>query len=139
MRPNALTLPLVCLTSLGIGCHGPLPVPMVQRLGDEEQLEVDESWENMFAPVGRLDRSLLLDAIMAYELHTRGVDRLHMTSEKFIEGAVVVLEVIFDRDEPESDAFIVTLIGDDGYESPPRGVFRRGGAPATQRSFRLQS
>jgi hypothetical protein len=109
------------LLSIGIlvvsaGCHGPLAVPMVSRLGPEEQEQVEQSWDNMLMPADRLDRTLLLDTIIVLELHTRGVDRLRMTSEKFIDGAMVRMEVIFDRDNPDGDAFVLSVLDDDGNE-----------------------
>ncbi len=109
------------ILSIGIlaviaGCHGPLAVPMVSRLAPQEQEQVEQSWDNMLMPPDRLDRTLLLDTIIVLELHTRGVDRLRMTSEKFIDGAMVRMEVIFDRDTPESDAFVLSIFDDDGNE-----------------------
>lgn len=98
------------------GCHGPLGVPMVSRLGPQEQEQVEQSWDNMLMPGDRLDRTLLLDTIIVFELHTRGVDRLRMTSEKFIDGAMVRMKVIFDRNNPEGDAFVLSFFGDDGNE-----------------------
>ena len=109
------------LLSIGIlavfaGCHGPLAVPMVSRLGPEQQETIEQAWDNMLMPVDRLDRTLLLDVIMFYQLHSSGVDRLRMTSEKYIDGAMVLMEVDFDRDDPDGDAFTVTVFDDDGNE-----------------------
>ena len=92
-------LPSMCLVV--IGC-GPMSKPMVVRLEEESQTAIDGAWENMLTPVDRLDRILLLDTVLANQLHQLGVDHLHFVSEKEVAGGVLIMEVVFDREEPES-------------------------------------
>lgn len=111
MRCLILLLPIVLS-----GCRGPLGVPMVERLGEEEQQYVDEAWRNMLAPPDRLDRTLLLDALVYYQLHHQGVDYLRMTSEKDVAGGLVVMDVRYDRDNPTFDVFEFTFVDAEGNE-----------------------
>lgn len=109
-----VTLISLCLLTVA-GC-GPLMRPMVDRLDDQTQARVDDTWDNMFSPVDRLDRTLLLDVILVGQLHQYGVDRLHMVSEKYVGDGLVVMEVSFDRAVPEADEFVVAYVDGDGYE-----------------------
>jgi hypothetical protein len=97
------------------GC-GPLNAPMVQRLSEEEQQQIEDSWRNMLTPPDRLDRTLLLDTVITYQLHQLGVDFLRMTSEKQVEGGLVVMEVRYDRSDPAFDEFEIALVDSEGYE-----------------------
>lgn len=99
-----------------VGCHGPLGKPMVDRLDDETQMAVDEVWLKMFTPVDRMDRSLLLDVIVAGQLHTYGVDYLQLSSQKRVGDGLVVMDVGFDRDQPEFDEFSVRYVDGRGRE-----------------------
>jgi hypothetical protein len=112
MSALRLSLVLVCLFS--IGCGRVMPVPMVDRLEPEKQFEVDVAWHNMLTPPDRLDRTLLLDVLLLHQFHAHGVDRLRLTSEKWLVGGVVVMEVVFERDDPARDAFWVTYQDDSG-------------------------
>lgn len=105
------------------GC-GPLSQPMVVRLPPEKQAEADSAWQNMFDPPDRLDRTLLLDVLIANQYFQIGVDRLAMTSEKDTPEGRIVMEVSYDRHEPEYDAFAVTYYGHDGRQMR-REVYRR--------------
>lgn len=99
-----------------VGC-GPLVTPMVVRLTEENQARVDESWVNMFSPPQRLDRTLLLDTLVMNQMHERGVDELRLVSKKRVGDALVVMEVDFNRLEPDFDAFTVTYINAPGMEA----------------------
>lgn len=99
-----------------VGCHGPLTKPMVDRLDEETQQKVDDAWLNMFAPPDRLDRTLLLDVILSGQLHQYGVDYLRLVSEKHVGDGLVVMEVRYDREDPEFDEFSVSYVDGDGYE-----------------------
>ena len=104
-----------CLIML-CGYHGPLGIPMVERLSDDEQKQIDEGWGNMFTPAERLDRELLLDTLITYQLHHRGVDSLRLVSEKRIGENLVVMEIRFDLDDPEHDEFEISYVDSEGYE-----------------------
>ena len=90
--------------------------PMVSRIEPERPKEVDNSWENMFTPPDRLDDLLLLDVILANRFYETGVDRLEMTSQKRVKDGWVTMEVGFDREHPELDEFVVTLVNGKGIE-----------------------
>lgn len=105
------------------GC-GPLSQPMVVRLPPEKQAEADSAWQNMFDPPDRLDRTLLLDVLIANQYYQMGVDRLAMTSEKDIPSGRIVMAVSYDRHKPEYDAFAITYYGHGGRQMR-REVFTR--------------
>jgi len=96
-------LALVVL-AFSAGCHGPLTFPAVERLSPAEQAAIDQYWNNMLSPTDRLDRGLLLDVVMFYQLHEVGVDRLHMESQKDFAGGAVTMTIDFVRaNDPASD------------------------------------
>ena len=96
-------LALVAL-ALCVGRRGPLTFPAVQRLSPDEQAEVDRDWNNMLKPTYRLDRGLLLDVVIFYQLHQVGVDRLHLESQKeYAEGPVVMTIDYVRANDPATD------------------------------------
>ena len=88
---------------------GPMTHPMVIRLDEQEQKTVDDAWTNMLDPPHRLARDLLLDVLITHQMHQRGVDRLVLISEKGVGRRRVVMEIAFDRQNPEADAFTFML------------------------------
>lgn len=98
------------------GCTGPLTKPMVDRLNEETQQQVDEAWLNMLTPPDRLDRTLLLDVILSMELHQLGVDHLQMVSQKRVGDGLVLMEVRYDRANPTFDEFSISFIDARGDE-----------------------
>lgn len=106
----------VAMTLPATGCHGPLTKPMVDRLDDQTQAKVDDAWSNLFAPPDRLERTLLLDAIISAQLYQLGVDSLHMISEKRVGDGLVMMEVQYCRDFPALDEFSVTCVDHAGME-----------------------
>jgi hypothetical protein len=103
---------LLILSALS-GC-GPLSVPGVRRLAPDEQAIVDGMWGNMLTPPARLERDVLLDTILSFELIKTGVDRLTMRSEKDVAAGKVVMVVRFDRRDPSVDTFAVELLSGTG-------------------------
>ncbi len=106
-------IPLLCL--LLAGCR-PMTAPMVERLDDDTQAVVDYGWNNMLSPPDRLDRTLLLDAVVLVQLYQLGVDRLTLFSEKDVMDGVVTMEIIFDRQKPEEDRFSIVYLAHDATE-----------------------
>lgn len=98
------------------GCSGPLGIPMVMRLEDEKQAQVTETWDAMLTPADRVERTLLLDTILAGQLHQTGVDELEFTSRKYTTEGMVVMEVRFARENPELDEFTFEYFDYDGNE-----------------------
>ena len=112
---NRTTLwPACCLVLAFLGGCGPLSRPMVPRPDAEGQKKIDESWERALAPVGRLDHQALLDVFVTSQAYELGVDRLTFRSEKRFSGGKVVMEVVYDREEPAKDRFSVTVHGPTG-------------------------
>lgn len=105
----------ILLLSLA-GC-GLLTFPMVTRLSEEKQAQVDDAWKNLFTPPDRLDRTLLLDVLLAMQLHQQGVDRLELVSEKEVGAARVVMSVRFDRTRPSFDEFVISYVDAVGVEA----------------------
>ena len=96
------------------GCHSPLVYPMVERLSDEAQAEVDEAWANLLTPVDRHERELLLDVLMIGAFHVHGVDTVEFTSTKHVGDHYVIMRVLFDRACPDSDLFAVSVLDAQG-------------------------
>lgn len=93
------------------GC-GPTTYPMIDRLPEEDQKQVDTSWVHMFSPPDRLDRTLLLDVLLANQFHQRGVDRATLVSEKEVGTQQAVMTMRFDRKNPAFDEFTIALVDD---------------------------
>ncbi len=98
---------------LSAGCSGPLTVPAIRRLEPAEQAQVDQMWRNMLSKPDRLDRGLLLDVILTFELHQLGVDRATYHAEKDVAGDTVVMDMRFDRLKPLDDWLVVELFDHD--------------------------
>jgi hypothetical protein len=105
---------LVIVLLMGLTGCGPMFAPMVPRLKPEEQHTVDQMWDNMLTPVQRADRETLLDANVAFWMYTYGVDRLHMTSEKYFSGGTAIMEIDCDRANPDADQFMITVLDERG-------------------------
>ena len=111
MTPHTARLPVLglsLLTFVAAGC-GPLSFPAVQRLPPQEQAQVEQMWANMLTPAGRLDRDLLLDTLISYQLHHLGIDRLSLHGEKDYAGGRVTMDIAFDRLRPNVDSFTVAV------------------------------
>jgi hypothetical protein len=104
----------LAIVLLSIGCHGPLVAPAFRRLEPDDQARVNQMWNNMLSRPDRLDRELLLDVIVAYELHQMGVDRASYHAEKDYAAGTVLMDVKFDREKPMEDWFLIELRGRDG-------------------------
>jgi hypothetical protein len=100
---------LVALPCLAIAACGPMQRPMGHRLDDESQQKIDAAWEKALNPPGRLERQEWLDVFVATHAYQIGVDRLMFQSQKSFSGGLVVMEVVFDRMQPEQDRFEVTV------------------------------
>jgi len=105
-----VTLLLALLTT---GC-GPLILPLSTRTTPEDQHQIDTMWDNMLTPASRVPRETLLDSILVYWLYQTGVDRLHLTSEKYLTHGKVVMEIDCDRASPDTDQFTLTILDDRG-------------------------
>ena len=111
-RAPTCVLLMACLIQCG-GC-GPLTMPMPARLDAESQSRVEESWNNAFTPTNRLSSQALLDTLMVSQGFQVGVDRLFMRSEKRCNAGLVVMEIAFDRLNPATSTFTVTLLSPTG-------------------------
>ena len=107
--------PLVCgcVFAFTVGCL-PMQVPLPKRLTDDEQKAVNESWEKVLAPVGRLDNQALLDLLILTQAYQNGVDKLEFRSEKKFSGGLVIMTIRYDRALPKEDRFEVQVVDDAG-------------------------
>ena len=97
------------------GCLGPLMVPMVRPLSEEQQDQVEQAWSNICTPPGKLDRMLLLDVLIAGQLHEAGVDSLVLTSRKTVRGGgSALMELRYDRRDPNAATYAVTFLDAQG-------------------------
>jgi len=87
---------------------------MTTLLAEEDQKTFDGMWNNMLTPVNRVDRQTLLDTVNVYMMFQLGVDRLHLTSEKYLASGKVVMEVDCDRASPLTDQFTITVLDERG-------------------------
>jgi hypothetical protein len=87
---------------------------MPARLTEEEQKEVQKSWDKALAPVGRLDHQLLLDVMVGTGAYQYGVDTVYFRSEKRFSGGRVVMEIHFDQANPVADRFEVKVVDPTG-------------------------
>ncbi len=99
----------VFVVLIGLTGCGPLVLPMLPTLNAEDQGRIDQMWDNMLTPVQRVDRQTLLDANIVFGMYTMGVDRMHMTSEKYFHGGTVVMDIDCDRANPAVDQFTITV------------------------------
>jgi hypothetical protein len=97
------------LILLLVGCRGPMIAPAFRRLDADGQARVNQMWNNMLARPDRLNRELLLDVMLAYELHEFGVDRASYHAEKDYAAGTVLMDVKYDREKPMEDWFFVEL------------------------------
>lgn len=94
-------------------CSGPMLFPMVDRLDELQQLEVERNWKNLVDAGADLDRQGWLDVMVSTFAFQRGVDRLEFHSEKEIDDRLVVMEVRYDRAQPQKDAFDITIFDEE--------------------------
>jgi hypothetical protein len=116
------------------GCGPVGPAPMPDRLSDESQKRIDESWERALQPVDKLERQALLDAIVFTQAYQVGVDRLSFRSEKTFSGGTVVMEIHFDRAKPGEDRFVVRVLDKTGAELRHL-VYNRGEVETTAKDL----
>jgi len=81
---------------------------MGRRVNPEHQAQIDSSWHNMLTPPNRLERGLLLDTLLAFQLHHFGVDHFNSVAEKQVKDGYVTLKVVFDRTHPDRDELELT-------------------------------
>lgn len=115
---------VILFCTAAAGCAGPTVYPAVQRLEPDEQALVDHMWNNMLNPVDRLDRELLLDVMLAYELHVYGIDRLKLDCEKDFDGGTIRIKLDYDRRRAREDDRLVVEIRDNKGNLLRREVYQ---------------
>jgi hypothetical protein len=85
-------------------------MPMAPRPGAEEQKAIDQAWDNALRPVDRYGHQALLDILLGSRGFEAGVDKLTFRSEKRVAAGTVVMEVHYDRLDPEGDRFEVKVV-----------------------------
>lgn len=109
---NRLSLSLKSIAAIGllvVAACGPIIVPMGHRLTPDQQQVVDQSWQRALAADEELGRQGWLDLMVSSFAFEYGVDRFHFTSEKQVDDRLVTMEIWFDREKPDADAFEVTV------------------------------
>lgn len=94
---------------LGVAACGPIIVPMGSHLTPDQQQVVDQSWQRALAADDELGRQGWLDLMVGSFAFQYGVDRFHFTSEKEVDNRLAVMEVRFNRAQPDDDAFEITV------------------------------
>jgi hypothetical protein len=89
----------------------PGPSPLPARLDDAVQKSIDDSWSQALTPVNHLDHQALLDTLLFTQAYQFGVDKVSFRSEKKVNQGTVVMEIEFDRLNPDQDRFEVTVLG----------------------------
>ncbi len=97
---------LACFSGCG-PMRGPSPLP--ERLDEQGQKSIDESWNQALSPVTHLDHKALLDGLLVTQAYQFGVDKMLFRSEKKFAGGTVVMELEFDRQKPEQDRLEVNI------------------------------
>jgi hypothetical protein len=105
---------ILAVACCALGGCGPIVVPMFSRPSEEGQRAIDDAWRNVLTPVDRTDRDTLLGVMTVYQLFTVGIDRAEYRAEKRVGDLRVVMEVHFDRTQPEVDQFHVLIFRADG-------------------------
>ncbi|HKB03967.1 MAG TPA: hypothetical protein VKD90_17220 [Gemmataceae bacterium] len=110
-----IVFPILALAVLALAGCGPMGSgPMPPRLQDDEQKQVDESWDKALTPVDKLDRQSVLDALVLSQAYQAGVDKLLFRSEKKCAAGTVIMEIHFDRSKPDQDRFDFRVVAADG-------------------------
>ena len=99
---------VLCFVILLSGCC-PLNTPMVVRLDDDSQKEINEAWNNLLNPIDRADRQLLLDVLIAYQMYHFGVDTFELRAVKRFNSGTVVMQIYYDRNDPVYDRFVIEI------------------------------
>ena len=105
---------LFAILTLMLPACGPLMLPMIPRLDEEQQKQVDTAWHNMLTPSDRLSRETLLDTLSSSYFYAAGIDRADYRAEKQVDNLQVVMEIHFNRTHPAADAFYVNIYEPDG-------------------------
>ena len=132
---RAVVLPAcgaVLLLSL-VGC-GPLTTPMPARLNDDQQKQIDASWNTALSPVNRLDRRAVMDLMVLRYAFEIGIDRLNLRSEKDFAGGKAIMEIHIDRAKPAEDRFEFKVLDQAGREVRSER-YNRAEVEATARDF----
>lgn len=105
---------LLLLLALALPGCGPILTPMIPRLTEEQQSQVDQMWQNLLTPPTRVSHETLLDVLMNHMLYSFGTDRATYRAEKVVRNHLVLMEITFDRHRPNFDRFTVAVHGPDG-------------------------
>jgi len=116
-----------------VGC-GPLTTPMPARLNDDQQKQIDASWNAALTPVFKLDRRAVMDLMVLRYAFELGVDRLELKSEKDLASGKAVMEIHIDRTKPGDDRFDFYVLNKAGAEVR-RERYTRAEVEATAQAF----
>lgn len=94
---------------VNVGCMGDF-VPIPERLSDERQVKLTQSWDQMVSRGEEVDWTTLADVVMLHRLWHVGVDELEFRSVKYVPSGQVVMETHFNRSKPDEDVFTVSYV-----------------------------
>lgn len=103
--------PLCALALAGCG-HPASPLPPRTDAGTQKL--IDDAWDQAMDPPTKLGRSELLDVLVGTQAYQHGVDTFALRAEKRFAGGRVVMEIAFDRSQPDDDRFEVSVFDDTG-------------------------
>lgn len=98
-----------CALFLALGC-GPIP----PRLNPEAQKSIDEGWNRALTPHDLLSHQELLDMLIGMQVYHVGIDTLTFRAEKRFSGGMVLMEAAYDKNRPDDDRFVVTVLDQSG-------------------------
>jgi hypothetical protein len=108
-----MRLMILALTFLFGGCSI-MTSPMVRRLDPWQQEMVDKAWVNVLDHGKQVDRELLLDVIVHYQLISIGMDTVDYRAVKTVGDRRIVLESKYDRYRPREDKFTISVLNERG-------------------------
>jgi hypothetical protein len=107
---------------------------MPARLNDDQQTQIDASWNTALTPVFKLDRQAVMDLMVLRYAFELGVDRLELKSEKDLGSGKAVMEIHIDRAKPGDDRFDFYVLNKAGAEVR-RERYSRAEVEATAQAF----
>jgi hypothetical protein len=111
--PRLTALAPLCALALALaGCHPRSPLPPRTDAGTQKL--IDDAWDKAMTPPDKLARAELLDVLVGTQAYLHGVDVFALRAEKRFAGGRAVMEIAFDRSQPDDDRFEVTVLDDTG-------------------------
>src|SRR5262245_63985807 len=111
-----------------------MTTPMAPRLADDQQKQIDASWNSALTPINKLDRQAVVDLMVLRYAFEVGVDRLKLNSEKDLAMGKALMAIHIDRSKPAADRFEFKVLDKTGRELRSER-YTRAEVEATVRDF----